>query len=406
MALSSAFQIFTPGWRILRDCPPRLVWKFAYTFGLKSALNFRKFEKRLAKGEPFFPAFLMISLTNRCNLACRGCWVTQTRPARSLTAKQFDGIITTAKKRGSCFFGLLGGEPLLYEPLFEVIAKHPDCYFQLFTNGTTLTAEIAQKMRKLANISPLVSIEGLETESRLRRGKEDVFARSVRGLSHCTDNKLITGVAASIGKSNFDELVSEKYIQFLAEKGVHYLWYYIYRPAGPDPNPANALSEEQIVTLRRFIVEQRTKAPLLIIETYWDAKGNALCPGAMGVSHHISPEGAVEFCPPIQFAAETLNEEGSNLEEIFAQSTFLADLRNLTASTTRGCILLEQPDALLRFVEQHNTPDSSARGTAHKELAAMQCLSGHHIPGKEIPESNPFYRFAKKYYFFGFGAYG
>ena len=406
MSVTSALQVFTPALRLLKECPPRLVWKFAYTFGFKSALNFRKFEKRLARGEPFFPAFLMISLTNVCNLACRGCWVSQTKPARYLTAKQFNGIITTAKKRGSCFFGLLGGEPFMYEPLFEVIEKHPDCYFQIFTNGTTITSAMAQKMRTLGNISPLVSIEGLETESRLRRGKEDVFARSLRGLEHCTEQRLITGVAASIGKSNFDELVSEEYLQFLAKKRVHYLWYYIYRPAGPDPNPSNALSTEQILALRRFIVEQRTKAPLIIIETYWDALGNALCPGAMGISHHISPEGAVEFCPPIQFAAETLNEEGSNLEEIFAQSTFLANLRKLTAATTRGCILLEQPDALLRFMEQEGVPDSSARGSAYKELAAMQCLSGHHIPGKEIPEKNPFYRFAKKYYFFGFGAYG
>ena len=50
--------------------------------------------------------------------------------------------------------------------------------------------------------------------------------------------------------------------------------------------------------------------------------------------------------------------------------------------------------------------DSSGRGTAHAELAAMQVRPSHHLPGQEIPESSWAYRFAKKNYFFGFGAYG
>lgn len=71
------------------------------------------------------------------------------------------------------------------------------------------------------------------------------------------------------------------------------MWYYIYRPVGADAHPENALSKEQIRRLREFIVEQRRQAPLIIVDVYWGADGKAICPGATGMSHHISPSGDV-----------------------------------------------------------------------------------------------------------------
>ncbi len=101
---------------------------------------------------------------------------------KSLTPEQLDGIITQSKSQGSYFFGILGGEPLMYRGLFDVLEKHPDCYFQIFTNATLITPELAQHMRKLGNVTPLISIEGLREESDRRRGKDDVYERTLRGL--------------------------------------------------------------------------------------------------------------------------------------------------------------------------------------------------------------------------------
>lgn len=391
--------------RVVRECSPRLVWKFMYNFGWRSVMNMNRFEKRQKEGKPFFPAFLMISVTESCNLACSGCWVTQ-GGKRSLSLEQLDGIITTGKKKGSYFFGILGGEPLMYKGLLDILEKHPDCYFQLFTNGTLLTDEVALRLKKAGNITPLISIEGLEEESDLRRGKDDVFARTLAGVRSCRKAGLILGAAASICKSNYDELVNRNYIELLAKEGVHYLWYYIYRPVGNDPHPENALDKEQIQQFRRFVVDQRKDAPLYIIETYWDDKGNALCPAATGMSHHISPSGALEFCPPIQMAREFINADASNLALLFEDSTFLSDFRAMTAKSSRGCILLENPEKLVQFLEEQQAMDTTTRGTALAELKKMTPRAGHNQEGEEIPEKNVFYKLAKKKYFFGFGAYG
>jgi hypothetical protein len=68
---------------------------------------------------------------------------------------------------------------------------------------------------------------------------------------------------------------------------------------------------------------------------------------------------------------------------------------------------MDAPGELKGYLEDHpDVKDSSGRGCALEELAAMDIVPGHHIPGKEIPEKSWAYRFAKKHWFFGFGAYG
>lgn len=391
--------------RIAAGTTPRCLWKIIYNFGWRNIRNMAAFERRQAEGKPFFPAFVMISVTETCNLSCSGCWVSA-GGRKQLTVEQLDGIICESKKQGSYFFGILGGEPLMYKGLWDVIEKHSDCYFQLFTNATLLTDEIAQRMRRLGNVTPLISIEGLREESDARRGRDNVYERTLAGLRACRRAKVIFGVAASIGRSNYDELVTRKHIEDMAREGAAYLWYYIYRPVGKHPIVENALSKEQILSLRRFLVEQRTDAPLFIIDTYWDDMGRAMCPAATGMSHHIAPSGAVEFCPPLQMACDMLNKDASNLTEIFNNSEFLASLRRMTAETSRGCILLENPQKMLQFLEEWKAVDTTSRGTVRDEYAAMQVVAGHDMAGEEIPEKSGIYRMLKKRYFFGFGAYG
>ncbi|MFV0376363.1 MAG: radical SAM/SPASM domain-containing protein [Mangrovibacterium sp.] len=405
MKLKDYTATATAALRVPVECSPKVVWKFMYNFGWRNLKNINRFEKRQARGEDFFPAFIMISVNESCNLSCSGCWVT-TSGKQMLSPQQIDGIISQGKSKGSYFFGILGGEPLLYKGLLEIMVKHSDCYFQLFTNGTLITESLAMQFKKMGNVTPLISIEGLKNESDSRRGRNDVFEKTLAGVRACKKAKLIIGAAASICKSNFQDLVNREHLERLANEGVHYFWYYIYRPVGPNPNPANALDETEILALRRFIVEQRKNAPLLLIDTYWDDKGNAICPAATGMSHHIAPSGAVEFCPPIQLAREIIDGEASNLVDIFKQSDFLAQFRKMTAANSRGCIIMEDPERLVQFLEKYKAKDTSSRQTVLQEYLKMQPVAGHNLEGQEIPEENPLYRIMKKKYFFGFGAYG
>ena len=232
-----------------------------------------------------------------------------------------------------------------------------------------------------------------------------VYERSLEGLEHCRQSRLLTGVATSICKSNIDELTTESFVRELIDRGVHYFWYYIYRPVGLDPQAQLALSREQIVRLRRFIVETRTWAPIMIVDAYWDHAGRAICPAATGISYHVNPAGDVELCPPIQFAVENLCN-GDDTFEAINRSSFLRGFRELAGRTTRGCILLERPDLLREFVIAHQARDTSGRATGFDQLAAAQPIPSHNVADAEIPEKHWMYRFMKRHWFFGFGVYG
>ncbi|MCQ2258307.1 MAG: radical SAM protein [Bacteroidaceae bacterium] len=405
MALKDWTSLTKIACRVVGQTPIPLLWTFAWNFGWRNLWYMRSFEKRSAKGKKFFPAFVMISVTESCNLRCSGCWVSAGGKKR-LTNEQLDGIISSCKAEGSYFFGILGGEPLMYKGLFDVFKKHSDCYFQLFTNATLLTDDIAKQLRALGNVTPLISVEGLKDESDRRRGANEVYDRTLNGIRACRKEGLIFGVAASICKNNFDELVSRDHIERVAKEGAAYLWYYIYRPVGANPMPEAALDKTQIKALREFLVEERRDAPVVLIDTYWDDKGVAMCPGATGMSHHVGPSGALEFCPPLQMACEYVDETGKNVGELFKQSSFMADLRVMTAEQSRGCILMENPKYLAAFLAEHGATDTTSRQTVMKEYMQMASVAGHDMGEDAIPERSAPYRWLKKNYFFGFGAYG
>src|SRR5439155_3344088 len=168
--------------------------------------------------------------------------------------------------------------------------------------------KVAERLRQLGNATPLISIEGREITSDERRGKKDVFNKTIRGLEHCLRARLLTGVATSVCQSNIDELLTEQWLGELIRLGVHYVWYHTYRPVGPKMNPQLALRPDQLVRVRKFVVEMRARLPIAIIDAYYDHQGQALCPMSTGISHHISPRGDIEPCPIIQFAVETIRD--------------------------------------------------------------------------------------------------
>jgi MoaA/NifB/PqqE/SkfB family radical SAM enzyme len=389
--------------RMLTEPDLRLLGKFAYNFGIKGALSVEKYKRRLKRGE-YFPPFLFISVISGCQLRCQGCWVDVAAESKHISLDDMNRLVGDAKKHGNSYFGILGGEPFLHPQLMEIFEAHPDCYFQVFTNGQLITDEVAAGLRRVGNVSPLVSVEGSEIVSDERRGRLNVLSKTLAGLAACRRHRLITGVATSVCRTNIDDLVTEKWLRRLIEMGVHYAWFHTYRPVGPKANPELALSPAQIVQVRRFIVQMRSHLPIAIVDAYWDDKGEALCPMATGVSHHISPYGDIEPCPIIQFARETIHDNES-VFQIMNQSAFLRDFRETAAKATQGCVVLERPDLVRELVQRHGARDTTQRRTALAEIEAMQPRHSQHQPGQEVPEDHWAYRFAKKHWFFGFGAY-
>ncbi len=389
--------------RILRTTSPRCLWKFCWNFGVKGIRSIQRFKSRAKKGE-FFPPFLYLSILNSCNLRCQGCWVDVAADRVQIDLETLNRTINDAKAHGNSFFGILGGEPFMHPELLDLLEAHPDCYFQVFTNGQFITDKVAARLRKIGNATPLISIEGREITSDERRGNKQVYERTLRGLRACLKAGLLTGVATSVCQTNIGELCTEQWLRELIDFGVHYVWFHTYRPVGAKMNPQLALTPAQLVQVRRFVVDMRVKMPIGIVDAYYDGKGEALCPMSTGISHHVNPAGDIEPCPIIQFAKENIRDERGVYATI-RDSEFLKDFRELSAEHTRGCVVLERPDLVKDLVVKHGARDTTIRGTAMAELEAMTPRFSQWLPGEEIPEKHWMYRWAKKWWFNDFGAY-
>jgi MoaA/NifB/PqqE/SkfB family radical SAM enzyme len=364
--------------RLLLETDKRLLWKLAWNMGVKGGLSVLRYKRRMKRGE-VFPPFLYISVINSCNLRCQGCWVDVAHKQQTIDAAALHRLLEEAKAEGNVFFGIVGGEPFLHPELLEILAGHPDCYFQVFTNGHFITDEVAKELRRLGNVTPLISIEGSEIVSDQRRGRRGVYSKSMEGIQHCLANKVFTGVCTSVCKTNLEDLVNERWVDRLIEMGVFYTWFHIYRPMGPNASPELCLSREEQRRVRQFVVEMRAAKPILFIDAYYDDAGQALCPAATGISHHINPWGGIEPCPIVQFVTDSIHDESKSL--------------------------LERPDLLKQLVESHQAEDGTARKTALAELAAMQVRPSQYHPAEAIPEKSLAYRLAKRWFFNSFGVY-
>ena len=166
--------------RMLLETDKRLLFKLAWNMGLKGALSVEKHKRRLKKGE-VFPPFLYVSVINSCNLRCQGCWVDVAEKMVAMAPVSFHRMVNEAREMGNAFFGIVGGEPFMHPKLFDLLAPHPDCYFQIFTNGHFIPEERlapAEMMRQLGNVTPLA-----HQHRRLRGSSSD--QRRAAGMASC-----------------------------------------------------------------------------------------------------------------------------------------------------------------------------------------------------------------------------
>lgn len=390
-------------YRGLTRIAPRLAFKAGYLWVLKGARSMAAYKRRVKKGE-LFPPFFFLALTNACNLRCHGCWIDASGGGESLSLDDVEAVISSGKKHKSYFYTLLGGEPMLYPGLWDIIDGHPECYFQIITNGMSLDEQTVERIRRAGNITLMLSIDGLQQNNDDRRG-EGVFQAAIEALERLKRRKILFGVATTVTGRNMEEVLSDRYVEEFIERGAMYLWYYIYRPVGADPSPHFCVEREQMIELRRRLLALRRKHPIILIDTYWDAQGQAVCPAAKGLGFHIGPAGGVEPCPPLSFARETVRQNDGDLYRSINESQFLRGFQEFVNQRTQGCVILEHPQELVEYLRDMSAEDTSGRD-ALAELARATPRTSHHLPGEEIPEDYWVYRLLKRQLFFGMGGYG
>ncbi len=294
------------------------------------------------------PAFIAISPTRRCNLACPGCF--EGGSAREeLSFETVDRLVREASAMGVCFFILIGGEPFCWPHLFTLIERHPTAMFGIYTNGTLVTPAVAERLARCGNVQLGFSLEGFEAQTDARRGP-GVFQAVLQAMRASRAAGLNFSYSVTVTRANNDTVVSDEFVDFMLAQGCVTGWYYQYMPVGCTPDTALLPTAEQRMRRRQRIAELRRAREIGLCDfvNAGTLMGGCICAGKVYL--HINAAGGAEPCAFYPFAADSILER--SLVEVL-HAPFFTAIRQQQAATTNmlaQCPIVDNPAWLRQAV--------------------------------------------------------
>lgn len=310
--------------------------------------------ERFEREEGFAPPnFVVISPTMRCNMRCPGCWAAEYERVPNMDLDLLDRIVSECRDDlGIRFFTIAGGEPFVRGDLMDFYERHPDCYFQVYTNGVLIDEETAVRLGELGNVAPMLSVEGDRRWTDERRGEGTyVRLRQVRKL--LSREGVLHGFSVTATRQNVGSVSDRAFVREMVEEGALVGWYFHYIPIGRSPDVSMMLTPEQRDGLRRSVFELRASEPIFLADFWNDGPAVQGCMAGGQRYLHINPNGDVEPCVFAHFAVSNLREQ--TLREAL-RHPFMAAIRKgipYDGNLLRPCMIIDRPEVLRRLCERY-----------------------------------------------------
>ncbi len=292
------------------------------------------------------PFLLVLSPTMRCNISCVGCSTRRYAKDDDMPISLITRILKEAREMGIFFIVTQGGEMFVYEEMLEVYRKHPDLYFQVYTNGTLIDEKMAKTLARLGNVAPMISLDGFRDTTDRRRGK-GVFDKAMRAMDNLKREGVLYGASITHTRRNSDEILSDEFYTMLLDKGCFMVWFFQFLPIGKDPDIDLMPLPEQRNALREKNEDIRQKLPLFIGDFWNDGRLADGCIAAGRRYLHINNKGDVEPCAFAHFAVD--NIKNTTLKEAL-NSDFFKMLRSKmpfgNGNMLTPCMIIDNPEIL------------------------------------------------------------
>lgn len=209
------------------------------------------------------PLISNLFITGKCNAKCTYCYVDiDKKPEREFSLNEWKNIIDDLYIRGCRMFALVGGEPLLYPYIDDLVdyIVSKNVYLNLTTNGFLLEKHM-DTAKKAAEVS--ISLDGNEDSHNSNRGKFN-FEQSVKGIDLAVKNGVKVRLCAVITRYNFDQI--EYLLSFAEERNI----FVTFSPLidAPDIRKKDAedlrLSDEKIRKFFEQLKEAKKKSTRII----------------------------------------------------------------------------------------------------------------------------------------------
>ena len=174
------------------------------------------------------------NITSRCNLKCVHCYNDSGANTKSneSTTPEAKAVLDDLAQYGVPSVLFSGGEPLTRKDLFELIAYAVDKGLRtvISTNGTLITAERAQQIKKMGVSYVGISLDGIGKVNDQFRGVEGAFDDAVAGIRNCMDAEVRVGLRLTLTKRNAQDI--EKLFEFFEIEGIERACFYHLVPSG------------------------------------------------------------------------------------------------------------------------------------------------------------------------------
>ena len=324
---------------------------------IKNSRKASKIRKQYLKDGINIPAFLIASITSRCNLHCTGCYsrandnCSDDIVQNQLTDEEWEDIFRQSRDLGINFIVLAGGEPLIREDVILKACNFPEILFPVFTNGTMLDNSYFDLIDKHRNIIPILSIEGDRRLTDFRRGK-GVYDQLVSSMNYMNDNNLIFGASITITKDNLNYALSDEYIAGLKELGAKVLFFIEFVPVDADTIDMTITDTQRDYLLSEINNLRERYDDMLFMSFPGDEKESGGCMAAGRGFFHINSHGGAEPCPASPFS--DINVKDTSVLEALESDLFKSLRSNglLMNHHDGGCVLFEHEKEVKKLLNK------------------------------------------------------
>lgn len=293
-----------------------------------------------------YPVHPVWEVTAKCNLECDHCHARagDIDSAEELTTEEGKTRVIDPLSQVSDFKSLIfsGGEPLVREDLFELIAhaKRRGFYPIIATNATLITATVAERLKRAGTLGIAASIDSTKDQVHDSfRKKEGALKLAKEGIANAAAEGMYIQINITASKINKDEL--PEIISFADDLRAHVILLYQFIPTG-----RGLESSELELSVEEFREEillagrlQKNLHPVIApvgLPEYWalhnvqrnsGRRSNVLrgCICGNGM-FYIKPNGDVWPCAFVPLSGGNLREKTP--QQIWDDSELFKDLRN------------------------------------------------------------------------------
>lgn len=279
--------------------------------------------------------------TNKCNMTCKHCYRDAGAEFKDeLNTDEAKSLIEEIAKAGFKIMIFSGGEPLMRPDIFELV-EHA-VKFKLRpvfgSNGTLITKEVAQKLKRIGTMGIGISLDSLDSAKHNRfRGLERCWEATVKGMENCREAGLSFQVHTTVMDWNYEEILDITDFAVRIGAAAHHIFFIV--PTGRAVNIKDEfLNTQQYENLLTNIVNKQkevnievkpTCAPQFMRIAKQQGVSYRFSKGCLaGISYCIiNPKGDVQPCAYLDMSID--NVRNTPFSEVWNNNGVLKQLRTL-----------------------------------------------------------------------------